>query len=323
MLTLKLDAARRSRRRPCEREHRPAVREDRMTSIWAQLAGTGVKENFIDAGGVRTRVLEVGAGDPVIFLHGTGGHAETFTRNLGPLSEYYRALSIDMIGHGYTDRPPVTYTMDVFADHVIAVMDAYGLQTSVIAGESLGGGVACWTALKYPARVKALVLNTGLLARPDAPGLKQLDDVEVRTQRLRTEFSRETIRRRLEWLVLDPASISDEMVDIRFQVYSQPGMIEHMIKLMSTVFAMNRGKVGDIDYYGHSLSDLKCPALVIWTDHNPGKSLAAVQSVINSIPNHEFHLVTGAAHWSQWEKPEEVNALTLDFLSRLRVSEPA
>jgi pimeloyl-ACP methyl ester carboxylesterase len=294
-----------------------------MTSIWAHLAGTGVKENFIDAGGTRTRVLEAGAGDPVIFLHGTGGHAETFTRNLGPLSEHYHVMSIDMIGHGYTDRPPVTYTMDVFADHVVSVMDAYGMKTAVIAGESLGGGVACWTALKYPARVKALLLNTGLLARPDAPGLKQLDDLEIRTERLRTEFSRETIRRRLEWLVLDPASMTEEMVDIRFKIYSQPGMIEHMIKLMSTVFAMNRGKVGDVDYYGHSLSELKCPAQVIWTDHNPGKSLAAVQSVIDTIPNREFHLLTGAAHWSQWEKPEEVNALTLDFLSRLRVPEPA
>ena len=53
------------------------------------------------------------------------------------------------------------------------------------------------------------------------------------------------------------------------------------------------------------------------------RSVAAVQSVIDTIPNHEFHMLKGAAHWSQWEKPEEVNALTLDFLSRLRVPEPA
>ena len=41
--------------------------------------------------------------------------------------------------------------------------------------ESLGGGVSCWAALKYPARVKGLALNTGILARPDGVGLKQLD----------------------------------------------------------------------------------------------------------------------------------------------------
>jgi 2-hydroxy-6-oxonona-2,4-dienedioate hydrolase len=288
-----------------------------MTAIWTELAGTGVKENFVDAGGTRTRVLEAGSGYPILFLHGTGGHVETFTRNIGPVSEDYHAMAIDMIGHGYTDRPPVAYTMDVFADHVIAVMDAYGLESAAICGESLGGGVACWTAIKYPERVSALLLNTGILARPDAAGIKQLDDLEVRTERLRTEFSRETIRRRLEWLVLDPASMTDEMVDIRYKIYSQPGMIDHMITLMKTVFQMNRAAVGDVDYYGHSLSVLDCPALVIWTDHNPGKSLAAVQEAIDSIPGREFHLVKGAAHWSQWEKPKEVNALTLDFLGRV------
>jgi len=288
-----------------------------MSTIWGSLLGTGINENFIQAGGTRTRVLEAGAGDSVLFLHGTGGHAETFARNIGPISQKYHALSIDMIGHGYTDRPGITYMMDVFADHVVRVLDAYGKESTVISGESLGGGVACWTALKYPDRVKALILNTGLLARPDALGLKQLDDLEVRTQKLLTEFSRETIRRRLEWLVLEPASMTDEMVDVRYRIYSQPGMVEHMIGLMSTVFAMNRGKVGDVDYYGHSLSALKCPALVIWTDHNPGKSLAAVQSVIDSIPNREFHMINGAAHWSQWEKPDEVNLLMLNFLQRL------
>lgn len=294
-----------------------------MDTIWTNFAGYGVKENYVEAGGHRTRFLEAGSGEPLIMLHGTGGHAETYTRNIGPLSKHFRCFALDMIGHGYSDKPALLYTMDVFADHIIAFMDALGLEKAAIAGESLGGGVACWTALKYPERVSALILNTGLLARPDAAGSKQLEDMEARTRKLATEFSRDTIRRRLEWLVLDPASMTDEIVDVRYKIYSQPGMIEHMIELMVTVFQMNRGAVGDIDYYGHSLSALKCPALVIWTDHNPGKSLAAVQAVIDAIPEKEFHLISGAAHWSQWEKSEEVNALITDFLDRQKVVDPA
>jgi len=294
-----------------------------MDTIWTNFAGAGVKEAYIDANGVRTRVLEAGSGAPLIMLHGTGGHAETYTRNIAPLSKHCHVLAVDMIGHGYTDRPQVTYTMDVFADHIVAVMDAYGIDKATICGESLGGGVACWAALKYPDRVSALILNTGILARPDNAGSKQLDDMEARTRRLLTEFSRDTIRRRLEWLVLDPATMSDEIVDVRFNIYSQPGMVEHMVELMSTVFQMNRGAVGDIDYYGHSLTGISCPALVIWTDHNPGKSLAAVQASIDSIPQREFHLLSGAAHWAQWEKAEEVNGLMADFLQRQTVMVPA
>ena len=289
-----------------------------MSTIWSNFAGRGVAERYIDAGGTRTRVLEAGSGHPLVLLHGTGGHAETYTRNIGPLSEHFRVLAIDMAGHGYTDRPAVTYTMDVFADHVIAVLDAVGESTAFISGESLGGGVACWAALKYPDRVSALALNTGILARPDAAGVKQLDDIEARTRRLAEEFSRDTIRRRLEWLVLDPASMTDEMVDIRYQIYSQPGMVEHMITLMCTVLDMNRGSVGDIDYYSYSLDALKCPTLVLWTDHNPGKSFDAVQHAIDVIPQKEFHMLEGAAHWPQWEKPDEVNAFMIEFLERVR-----
>jgi 2-hydroxy-6-oxonona-2,4-dienedioate hydrolase len=293
------------------------TKEHMVDSIWTNFAGCGVKETYIDAAGTRTRVLEAGSGAPLVLLHGTGGHAETYSRNIGPLSKHFHVLALDMIGHGYTDRPPVQYTMDVFADHVVAVLDAFGERSAFVSGESLGGGVSCWTALKYPTRVKALALNTGILARPDAAGMKQLNDVEDRTRRLAAEFSRDLIRRRLEWLVLDPASITEELVDIRYKIYKQPGMIEHMIALMSTVFEMNRRRVGDVDYYSHSLSDLKCPALVIWTDHNPGKSFDVVKSAIDAIPEKEVHLLSGAAHWSQWEKPAEVNAWMIGFLTRL------
>ncbi|MCW2942436.1 MAG: hypothetical protein JWN00_5421 [Actinomycetia bacterium] len=288
-----------------------------MSSIWTDFAGRGVKETFINAGGLRTRMIEAGSGRPLVMLHGTGGHAETYARNIGPLSEHFHVMSLDMAGHGYTDRPDVTYTLDVFADHVIAVLDAIGQEKAFLEGESLGGGVACWTALKYPDRVQALVLNTGLLARPDGPGLKQLDDLEARTRRLSQDFSRDVVRRRLEWLVLDPAQVTDELVDIRYKIYSQPGMVDHLVNLTCTVLDQNRGQVGDVDYYAHSLSALKCPVLLIWTDHNPGKSLAAVQHAIDAIPQKEFHLIKNAAHWAQWEKPDEVNALMTDFLTRI------
>ncbi len=157
---------------------------------------------------------------------------------------------------------------------------------------------------------------TALHTRPDTKGAKELDDVEARTRRLATEFSRDTIRRRLEWLVLDPASVTDELIDIRYQIYAQSGMIPHMIELMSTVFQMNREKVGDIDYYGHSLSGLKCPVLAIWTDHNPGKSISAIQYAIDAIPDCEFHMVKDAAHWPQWEKADQINELMANFLRR-------
>jgi pimeloyl-ACP methyl ester carboxylesterase len=221
-----------------------------------------------------------------------------------------------MIGHGFTDRPDGEYTMDMFAGHVVGLLDAIGAEQAFLSGESLGGGVACWTALKYPGRVRALSLNTGILARPDEKGLKDLDDIEARTEKLKENLDHETIRRRLEWLVHDPTQVTDELVEARLKVYSQPGMVDTMVKVMRTVMQMNRAAYGDIDYYSHTLANIACPTLVVWTDHNPGKSYEAVKPAIEAIPNHEFHLITGAAHWPQWEKADEVNAYMIEFLSR-------
>jgi 2-hydroxy-6-oxonona-2,4-dienedioate hydrolase len=285
-------------------------------TAWCHLMGTGIAEKYYDVDGIRTRVLEAGTGYPLILLHGTGGHAETYLRNIGPLSEHFRVLAIDMVGHGYTDRIDGDYTMDTFADHVAALIDIVGAGQAFLSGESLGGGVACWTALKHPAKVRALSLNTGILARPDEKGLADLADIEERTEKLAANISAETVRRRLEWLVYDPASMTDEMVQIRLKVYSQPGMTETMVKVMKTVMQMNREAFGDIDYYDHTLAQIKCPTLVIWTDHNPGKSFEAIKPAIDSIPDAEVHLLTGAGHWPQWEKPDEVNARMIDFLGR-------
>jgi 2-hydroxy-6-oxonona-2,4-dienedioate hydrolase len=286
-------------------------------TAWWHLMGSGVAENYYDVNGIRTRVLEAGTGFPLILLHGTGGHAETYLRNIGPLSRHFRVLAIDMVGHGYTDRIDGDYTMDTFADHVAGLIDTIGADQVFLSGESLGGGVACWTALKYPQKIRALSLNTGILARPDEKGLADLADIEQRTEQLADNISAETVRRRLEWLVYDPASMTDEMVALRLKVYSQPGMAETMVKVMKTVLTMNRAAYGDVDYYDHTLAQIQCPALVIWTEHNPGKSFEAIKPAIDSIPQAEVHLLQGAGHWPQWEKPDDVNSKMITFLSRL------
>ena len=57
-------------------------------SIWVDLLGADVR--YYDAGGVRTRSIEGGAGETVIMLHGVGGHAEAFARNVVPLGERFQ-----------------------------------------------------------------------------------------------------------------------------------------------------------------------------------------------------------------------------------------
>ena len=92
------------------------------------------------------------------------------------------------------------------------------------------------------------MLNTGILDRPDEKGLVQLADLEKRTELLRSDLSLRAVRRRLEWLVLDPASITEEMVHLRHRIYCQPGMIDSVVRIMGAVLAMNRGPYNGTDH---------------------------------------------------------------------------
>jgi pimeloyl-ACP methyl ester carboxylesterase len=285
------------------------------TSIWLDLMGSGVAERFYDVDGVRTRVLEAGDGPLLLLLHGTGGHAETYCRNLGPLSRHFRVCAVDLVGHGFSDRPLLDYTLDDFAGHVIGLIDALGAERAHISGESLGAMVAAWAAITHPERVDRVVMNTGTLARPDQSGQAQLDDLERRTHALaRDGVTREAVRHRMNWLVADPERMTDEMIDCRLRIYQQPGMLDTVAAVMSRVIGMLRGDHGDGYMAPGVLSRLRRPTLVLWTEDNPGQSTALAQRVSAEIPDARFQVLTDCAHWPQFERPDMFNEQHLAFL---------
>ena len=138
------------------------TRPANFSSVWADLRGVSFKQHYIDAGGIRTRCIE--SGDPskplVLALHGVGGHAEAYSRNFGPHADHFWFVAIDMLGHGWTDKPAIDYQVKDYADHVLAVLKTLGRDKAMISGESLGGWVATYLAVHRPAVVEKLVLNT-------------------------------------------------------------------------------------------------------------------------------------------------------------------
>lgn len=288
------------------------------TSLWLDLLGGEVAQRFYDAGGRRTRVLEAGQGPLLILLHGTGGHAEAYVRNLSAHAPYFRTMAIDMVGHGFTDKPEgLDYTIDDYADHVLAVMDAAGVKTAYISGESLGAMVAAWVAIRNPGRVEKIVLNTGTLARPDEEGQRELEDLRQRSLAVSSGPTREAVRKRMEWLVHDPASMTDELVEIRYRIYTQPGVALRIRRITLKVLDMVLGKAGEEYFDPARLGDIKCPVLSLWTPHNPGQNLSVARFAGERIADHRLHVVDDAAHWPQFEQPDEFNRVHLAFLRGL------
>jgi pimeloyl-ACP methyl ester carboxylesterase len=110
-----------------------------------------------------------GSGRPMILLHGGLGSGEMFGPTLPALAADHRVIVVDLQGHGRTadiDRP---IDISLMADDIGALIDHLGLEKPDLVGYSLGGGVAFWTAVKYPERVGRLVMASANIRRDAIP----------------------------------------------------------------------------------------------------------------------------------------------------------
>lgn len=263
-------------------------------------------EKYYDAGGVRTRCFEKGQGEPVILLHGGGGHAETWVRNLLPLSEHFRVLAIDYLGHGFTDKPAITYDMPAFSKHLLDLMDAAGIAKAHLVGESQGGQISVYTAYHHPERVDKLALIVGGIPSSEhgyTTGMNQLDAL---TRDAVGNPTKETIRKRMEWLFHDPKTVPEELVAIRLEIYTNPEYRERV--------------QGALRMRGYDLipkiPKLRSPILFFWTTHNPTCPWEVAEKVHKAVPGSRFVLLDKAAHWPQFEQQKEFNRVLAEFLLR-------
>lgn len=283
-------------------------------SLWLDLLGAEV--GSLTAGGVNTRYAKSGTGEPVLLLHGMGGHLETWSRNVVPLGQSFEVWAVDMVGHGLSDKPEKSYSIPDFVEHVLAFIDARTWNKVHLVGQSLGGWVACWLALWYPDRVASLVLVTSAGLQPDPRPPAEVaahENLRKLTQLAAEEITREAVRRRLEWLVKDRSVLSEEMVELRWRLYQDP-QAQKALKAMS-----DRLTGADMEEYAlrpEQLARLPKRTLFLWTTDNPSTSWRTAQKAADLVSGSRFVLMGDCAHWPQYEKPDEFNRIVAEFLGK-------
>jgi pimeloyl-ACP methyl ester carboxylesterase len=121
---------------------------------------------YADVNGINLYYETIGEGRPLILLHGGLGSGEMFGPVRPALAESHQVIAVDLQGHGRTadiDRP---IDVQLIADDIAALIDHLELDLPDLVGYSLGGGVALYTAAKYPVKVSRLVVTSPNL-RPD------------------------------------------------------------------------------------------------------------------------------------------------------------
>ncbi len=280
------------------------------TSIWTDLQGVAFEQNYVDAAGVRTRYLRAGhKGNPVVvFLHGTGGHAEAYVRNLQAHAAHFDVIAVDLLGHGFTGKPDRPYTMEEYVAHLKAFLDALGVQRCSLSGESLGGWVASHFTLMHPAMVHKLVLNTASGDKVDPQALARIRELSLLAV---SDPSWERIQTRLAWLMHRKEMVNDDLVRSRQAIYERPEMKAAMDNILVLHTPEARCKYAIEPGQWAALGK---PVLVLWTDHDPTASVEVGQELARLIPGAGFVVMKDCGHWPQYEDAAEFNRIHIEFL---------
>ena len=159
------------------------------------------QDKYFDAGGVRLRYVEQGAGEPVVLVHGFTNTLEVWAKNgiVQDLARNYRVIAFDSRGHGKSDKPhePARYGREMALD-VVRLLDHLGIQRAHIAGYSLGGYVVSQLLTLHPDRFLSATLVAGA-------GRFNWDDARARlAEQEANERERECISRSMLFRLAPP-----------------------------------------------------------------------------------------------------------------------
>lgn len=287
-----------------------------MSSFWVELLGANI---YLLKGRYVTRVIEAGDGEPLLLLHGTGGHAENYVRNIAPLARHFRVLAIDFIWHGRSQTEGFDpQVLPPLVDQVRDVLDTLKIERAHVEGQSMGGWVAMLFALAHPERLAKLIVTTPMGYRPDAgvvPGYVEPDPKPLREANLAVlrEPTYANVKARLERIVFDPSVVGEESIRVRQTFYSDPAVNAVQRELMTHY-------LGGAEPQRHVVTDamarhIAAPTLVYWGEKNFVPP-ALGQHLARQIPNARFFCALATGHWAQFENFEIHNQEVLRFLAQ-------
>ncbi|MFM1722062.1 alpha/beta hydrolase [Rhodococcus sp. PAM 2766] len=280
------------------------------SSVWSDLNQVEFSQGFIDAGGYRTRYLHAGDSSkpPLVLLHGITGHAEAYVRNLASHAEHFDVWAIDFIGHGYSAKPNHPLEIQHYVHQVQGFLGAIGADKASFSGESLGGWVTARLAQQHPERVDRIALNTmgGTMANP-----KVMERLLTLSMNAARDPSWENVRARLEWLMADPAMVTDDLIRTRQMIFQQPDwlMACQMNMALQDPETRARNMITDDDLRG-----IEAPALVLWTTKDPSGPVDEARRIASLIPNSTLAVMENCGHWPQYEDTATFDRIHLDFL---------
>lgn len=259
-----------------------------MGRTWIIRGGLPPTGRYVQVGDSSIYYETSGSGEPLLLIHGLSGSGRWWARNVAALGKSHRLYIVDLAGFGRSRsaRPlPLTDT----ADFLTRCMDELGIERASIIGHSMGGAIAASLAADHHDRVDRLVL-VNAAALPS--------------------------RRRDLVLRFGSGQIIASLSPSFWPLLVTDGLRARPSSLLSAA----RDLLGaDIRA---KLDGITAPTLVVWGSNDRLLPLALGHQLTQAIPDARLRVIDGAGHNPMWDRSDQFNHATLDFLAGSPVAAP-
>ncbi len=246
-------------------------------------------------------------GIPLVLVHGFPFSRAMWAYQVDALKKDHYVVTYDVRGHGGSDPGDGQYTLELFVDDLVALLDHLRLRTVVGVGLSMGGYILLRAIERHPERFRGLVLCD---TRAEADG----NEGKVKRARQAADIRKDGL-----------AGFSESFLKAVFHEKTfaeKPAAVEAIrsviertspVAIAGTLIAL-AGRTDSTP----SLFRIAVPALVMVGRHDAVTPPSAAQAMKEKIPGAELHLIPDAGHMSNLENPEEFTTHLFNFLHKLK-----
>lgn len=262
--------------------------------------------------------VTAGQGPPVVLVHGFGTSMAIYAPQIRALAARFRVFAVDLLGHGFSEKPDIDYTPEVYLDLLSGFLDAQGIDAADFVGHSMGGLLSICLAASAPGRVRRLVLlnSSSPLFRPER-------QMRLYEKSLRRPWLWKRIWEAFEILIpLLPASFERKTQDrMACDVAAiPPAWIRHQVAVrrsrgFARMVASTMAGWARIAAYEDGVRGIAHPALLVSGEGDRIVPVEHGRLLARTLPHATLEVLGGCGHLSTLERPEETSRMILDFLS--------
>ena len=250
-----------------------------------------------------------GSGTPLVLAYGIGGNAEMWDVNRDALAARHRLILWEPRGHARSDSPedPAKYSFERWVFDLKAVLDRLGIRKAHVGGLSLGAGIAARFALRFPSRVRSLVVTNS----SSAAGLPlSVENLVMRARSIEITLTK-GMDAMAEYAMVANPNLSERLA---LNPGARAEFYEEYRRLSPIGYANSLRALIAMDHITDQLRRLRMPVLLIGADRDP--SLEPMKVMHRRVRGSRLAVLSPASHFGNRDQPEAWNRTVLEFLAR-------